>query len=112
MPSSPIFAEGLRGKRPLEVFHHFNSIDLGNTQDNICIAGEVRIYLHRHINTSQKQSKPALCCIMIKNSIHHGTHMEGTGGIALLPLLDMGASVYRSMSTFDDIHMDHYEELV
>ena len=37
---------------------------------------------------------------------------EGTGGIALLPLLDMGASVYRSMSTFDDIHMDHYEELV
>lgn len=37
---------------------------------------------------------------------------EGTGGIALFPYLDMGAALYNTMSTFDDIHMDQYEELV
>jgi nicotinate-nucleotide--dimethylbenzimidazole phosphoribosyltransferase len=36
---------------------------------------------------------------------------EGTGAIALFPMLDLGAEVYHSMSTFDDIHVDQYEEL-
>lgn len=34
---------------------------------------------------------------------------EGTGAVAVLPLLDMGLAVYRSMSTFSDIHIDDYE---
>lgn len=37
---------------------------------------------------------------------------EGTGGITLLPFLDMGLAVYRSMSTFEDIQVEQYEELV
>ena len=36
---------------------------------------------------------------------------EGTGAIALFPLLDMACSVYRSMSTFSDIHVEPYREL-
>ena len=36
---------------------------------------------------------------------------EGTGAIALLPLLDMGIAVFNSMSTFDDIQVEQYEEL-
>lgn len=37
---------------------------------------------------------------------------EGTGGIALLPFLELGATLYNTMSTFNDINMDQYEELV
>ena len=36
---------------------------------------------------------------------------EGTGAIALCPFLDMGATLYNTLSTFDDIHLDQYEEL-
>lgn len=34
---------------------------------------------------------------------------EGTGAVAVLPLLDMGLAVYRQMSTFADINIDNYE---
>lgn len=34
------------------------------------------------------------------------------GAVALFPFLDMGVAVYESMSTFEDIHVDQYEELV
>ncbi|MDC7288360.1 nicotinate-nucleotide--dimethylbenzimidazole phosphoribosyltransferase [Blautia schinkii] len=36
---------------------------------------------------------------------------EGTGAVALFPILDLAAQVYNSMSTFDDINMEKYEEL-
>lgn len=36
---------------------------------------------------------------------------EGTGAIALFPILDLAVEVYHSMSTFDDIHVEQYEEL-
>ena len=36
---------------------------------------------------------------------------EVTGAIALCPFLDMGATLYNTLSTFDDIHVDQYEEL-
>ena len=33
---------------------------------------------------------------------------EGTGAVALLPLLDMALSVYHQNSTFEKIHLDAY----
>lgn len=36
---------------------------------------------------------------------------EGTGAITLVPFLDLGAKLYNTLSTFDDIHIDQYEEL-
>ena len=36
---------------------------------------------------------------------------EGTGAVTLFPVLDMAAAVYHSMSTFEDIHVEQYEEL-
>lgn len=36
---------------------------------------------------------------------------EGTGAIALVPFLDVGAKLYNSLSTFEDIHVEQYEEL-
>lgn len=36
---------------------------------------------------------------------------EGTGAIAVLPVLDMAVTVYHEMSTFGDICVEQYEEL-
>ena len=36
---------------------------------------------------------------------------EGSGAVAVLPLLEMGLAVYREMSTFDEIHVEQYQEL-
>lgn len=36
---------------------------------------------------------------------------EGTGAIALFPLLDMGLAVYNQMSTFDQIEIEAYQPL-
>lgn len=49
-----------------------------------------------------------------KSPVLHGDMClgEGTGAIALFPYLDMGAVLYNTMSTFEDIQMDQYEELV
>lgn len=35
---------------------------------------------------------------------------EGTGAVALMPLLDMAASVYYHAASFDDIHVEAYEK--
>ena len=35
---------------------------------------------------------------------------EGTGAVALMPLLDMAASVYWNAASFDDIHVEAYEK--
>lgn len=35
---------------------------------------------------------------------------EGTGAVALMPLLDMAASVYHNAASFDDIHVEAYEK--
>ena len=34
---------------------------------------------------------------------------EGSGAVAVMPLLDMGLSVYREMSTFEEIKVEQYK---
>lgn len=36
---------------------------------------------------------------------------EGSGAVAVMPLFDMGLSVYRKMGTFEEIHIEQYQEL-
>ena len=36
---------------------------------------------------------------------------EGSGAVALMPLLDMALKVYREMGTFEDISVERYEVL-
>lgn len=49
-----------------------------------------------------------------KDPILHGNMClgEGTGAIAFLPVLELGVDLYNTMGTFEDIHMEQYEELV
>ena len=35
---------------------------------------------------------------------------EGSGAVAAVPLLEMGLAVYREMGTFDEIHIEQYQE--
>lgn len=35
---------------------------------------------------------------------------EGSGAVAVIPMLEMGLAVYREMSTFDEIHVEQYKE--
>ena len=47
--------------------------------------------------------RPALTCDMCLG--------EGTGAVALFPLLEMGLHIYQKMSTFEEIHIDNYVSL-
>ncbi len=69
-----------------------------------------------YILASHVSKEPAARLILEhlqKEAVIHGDMClgEGTGAIALLPLLDLGISVYHSMSTFEEIHVEQYEEL-
>ena len=69
-----------------------------------------------YIIASHVSREPAAHLIleyMDKEAILHADMClgEGTGAVALFPILDLAAAVYHSMSTFDDIHVEQYEEL-
>lgn len=69
-----------------------------------------------YILASHVSKEPAAHLIlenMGKEAIIHADMClgEGTGAVALFPILDLAAAVYHSMSTFNDIHVEQYEEL-
>ena len=70
-----------------------------------------------YMSASPVSKEPAAHLILEalgKEAVIHGDMClgEGSGAVALFPFLDMGTAVYQSMSTFDDIHVEQYEELV
>ena len=55
----------------------------------------------------------ALEALGLKAAIHGEMCLgEGSGAVALFPFIDMGLAVYESMSTFEEIKVEQYEELV
>lgn len=69
-----------------------------------------------YILASHVSKEPAAHLIlehMKKEAILHADMClgEGTGAVAVFPIIDMAAAVYHSMSTFEDIHVEQYEEL-
>lgn len=85
-----------------------------------CVAALVAVRIcpeaSGYILASHVSKEPAARLILEhlqKEAVIHGDMClgEGTGAIALLPLLDLGISVYHSMSTFEEIHVEQYEEL-
>ena len=64
-------------------------------------------------HVSQEPAAHMILEALGKEAFLHG-HMclgEGSGAVALFPLLDMAAAVYEKMSTFCDIHMEEYKHL-
>ena len=85
-----------------------------------CVAALIAIRLcpqaADYIIASHVSREPAAHLIlesMGKEAVLHADMClgEGTGAVALLPILDLAVNVYQSMSTFEDIHVEQYEEL-
>lgn len=77
----------------------------------ICpLAGEFMLASH----VSREPAAKLILKSLGKEAVLHGDMClgEGSGAVAFFPFLDMGAAVYSSMSTFEDIHVEQYEELV
>lgn len=65
---------------------------------------------------SHVSAEPAGTCLLealgLEAVLHGGMFLgEGTGAVAVLPLLDMAAEIYHKMSTFQDIEIEEYHEL-
>ena len=62
---------------------------------------------------SKEPAARLLLEVLEKEAVIHGDMClgEGSGAVALFPYIDMGIAVYESMSTFEDIHVEQYEEL-
>lgn len=85
-----------------------------------CVAAMIAVGIcpavSHYILASHVSKEPAAHLVLEhleKDAILHGDMClgEGTGAVALLPILDLAVKVYSSMSTFGDIKMDNYEEL-
>jgi nicotinate-nucleotide--dimethylbenzimidazole phosphoribosyltransferase len=79
-------------------------------------AGMLAVNLHSAVSdyllashlSSEPAAKPAMEALGLPPLIHAGLHLgEGTGAVALMPLLDMAMTVYDG-DTFDDIHLEAY----
>ena len=76
----------------------------------IClVAGDYMIASH----VSKEPAARLILTSLGKEAVLHGDMClgEGSGAVALFPFIDMGVAVSQSMSTFDEIHVEQYEEL-
>ena len=67
-----------------------------------------------YLLASHEPSEPAAPALLtelgLRAPLRAGLHLgEGTGAVALMPLLDLALAVYRSAATFEDLAMDAYD---
>lgn len=67
--------------------------------------------LPSHVS-KERGSKLILDALDLNAPLHAGFHLgEGTGAVAMIPLLDMALAVYHELPTFGDIQIEAYQEL-
>lgn len=73
-------------------------------------AGDYMIASH----VSKEPAAELILRALGKEAVIHGDMClgEGSGAVALFPFLDMGVAVYEEMSTFEEIKVEQYEELI
>ena len=75
------------------------------------IAPACRPYILASHMSDEPASNMVLQALDMDPVLHAGMHLgEGTGAVALFPLLDMALKVYNQMSTFDGIEIEPYQE--
>lgn len=77
------------------------------------LACSMNRFVREFILASHVSAEPAgqriMDAIGLHAPLHCGMHLgEGSGAVAFLPLLKMGAEVYEKMGTFKDISVDQY----
>ena len=105
-----VYLGGAAAQMPV-VIDGFISCVAALTAMRICpTAGDYMIASH----VSKEPAAELILKALGKEAVIHGDMClgEGSGAVALFPFLDMGIAVYESMSTFEDIKVDQYEELV
>ena len=76
----------------------------------VLIRREAKDYLFASHISREPAGKAVLEMLGLPAPLHLGMHLgEGSGAVAMIPLLKMGASVYEEMSTFSDISVEQYE---
>lgn len=72
---------------------------------------EVKDYILPSHISAEPAGQMLLETLELEPVIHAGMRLgEGTGAVALMPLLDMAVSVYKNAASFDDIHVEAYEK--
>ena len=62
--------------------------------------------------SEEPASKLVLSALGLRPFLYGGMRLgEGTGAVAVMPLLDMGLAVYREMATFEDTNIEAYQPL-
>ena len=62
--------------------------------------------------SEEPASKLVLSALGLRPFLYAGMRLgEGTGAVAVMPLLDMGLAVYREMATFEDTNIEAYQPL-
>lgn len=76
------------------------------------ICPEVANYLLPSHMTAEPAGVAICKELKLEPILHAGMRLgEGTGAVALMPILDMAAEVYHHAATFDDLAMQAYEKL-
>lgn len=75
----------------------------------VLIRREVKDYLFASHISTEPAGMAVLQMLGLPAPLHLGMHLgEGSGAVAMIPLLKMGAKVYEEMSTFSDISVEQY----
>lgn len=75
----------------------------------VLICRNAKDYLFASHISREPAGKAVLEMLGLPAPLHLGMHLgEGSGAVAMIPLLRMGASVYEEMSTFSDISVEQY----
>lgn len=76
------------------------------------ICPEAKSYMLASHTSKEPGAKLLLDALGMEGALNCGMCLgEGTGAVALFPLLDLACAYYRTMSTFTDYKIDNYEEL-
>lgn len=77
----------------------------------VCIAPESAAYMIPSHQSKEPGAKMILDALHLEPGLCMDMCLgEGSGAVALLPFLDMAAEIYEHMGTFDDIHVEAYED--
>ena len=75
----------------------------------VCICGRVRDFILASHVSSEPAGRMLMDRLGLRGPLDCGMHLgEGSGAVAFLPILKMGADVYEKMSTFEDIQVESY----
>lgn len=102
-----VFLGGVREQTPIVIDGAISAVAAMAAD---CLDGRVREYVLASHVSEESTAAYALRRLGAEAILHGRMHLgEGTGAVALFPLLDMAVEVYGCMGSFDDLAIEAYE---